>query len=258
MLKIFIQPDKSNFDDFLEFAMENDYNMEIASFAFAKTLDTDWKEILDDYQKKLQDFKGTISLHGAFQDLILHSRDSKISEIAKSRYIQNLEIAEALNAKYIVFHANFYPLIGHESYINNWIEQNTLFWSEAISKFNITILIENLWEPSPEIFCRLLDKVNSDNLKICFDTGHANIFSKVPMEKWFSELGCNIPYMHINDNMGDSDNELIPGEGNIKWKVFSEKLGKYQMSPNIVFEVGSLDKTKNSIKYFKENHIFPF
>jgi sugar phosphate isomerase/epimerase len=258
MSKLFIQPDSSNFDDFLEYARENDYNLEIASFAFAKTLDSNWKEILVDYQKKLRDFKGIISIHGAFQDLILHSRDNKISETTKSRYIQNLEIAKAMNAKYIVFHGNFNPLITHESYILNWIEQNARFWRDAISKYDITILIENVWEPSPEIFRKLLDEVNSPLLKICFDTGHKNIFSKVPAGQWFESLANEIDYIHVNDNNGDTDNELVPGDGNINWKEFSDNIKKYNMTPDIVFEVGTLEKTKQSIKYFKESKIYPF
>jgi sugar phosphate isomerase/epimerase len=258
MPKIFIQPNNTNFVEFLKYATETGCNMEIASFAFAQTLDSDWKEILDDYQKKLKDFKGIISIHGAFQDLILHSRDNKIGEIAKSRYTQNLEIAKALNATYIVFHGNFNPLIGHESYNKNWIEQNTLFWSDALKKFDITILIENVWESSPEIFLILLGEVNSSQLKICFDTGHANIFSHVPIKDWFESLGNNIAYIHVNDNKGDVDNELVPGEGTVNWREFSDNIIKFGVSPNIVFEVGSLDKTKRAIKYFMENKIYPY
>lgn len=258
MSKVFIQPDNSNFDEFLKYANISGCNMEIASFAFAKTLDSNWNEFLDEYQKKLRDFEGIVSIHGAFQDLIIHSRDSKISEIAKSRYTQNLEIAKALNAKYIVFHGNFNPLISQESYVNNWVEQNTHFWSDAINKFDITILIENLWESSPEIFQKLLEKVNSSRLKICFDTGHANIFSKVSVEQWLKTLGDNIAYIHVNDNKGDVDNELVPGDGTVNWQGFSSNVKKCCDSPEIIFEVGSLDKTKRAIKYFEENKIYPF
>ncbi len=258
MSKIFIQPDNTNFDEFLKYANEYGCNIEIASFAFAKTLDTNWKEILKDYQKKLRDFKGVISVHGAFQDLILHSRDSKINEIAKNRYTLNLEIAKALNAKYIVFHGNFNPLINQESYIKNWIEQNTRFWSEAVNKFDITILIENLWEPSPDLFRKLLDNANSPHLKICFDTGHANIFSHVPVERWFESLGSNIVYIHVNDNKGDVDNELVPGDGTVDWHEFSGNVKKYCNNPEIVFEVGSLDKTKRAIDYFEKTKYIPF
>jgi sugar phosphate isomerase/epimerase len=258
MSKICVQPDQTKFDDFLEFANEHGYNIEIASFAFAETLDSDWEKLLEDYQNELQSFKGIISTHGAFQDLILHSRDNKISKIAKIRYTQNLEIAKALNAKYIVFHANFNPLIGQESYIRNWLEQNIHFWSDALNKYDITILIENVWEASPEIFRKLLDEVKSPRLKICFDTGHANIFSKVPVEKWFKSLGKDIIYIHVNDNKGDADNEFVPGEGNVDWQEFSDDVIKFGASPNIVFEVGTLEKTKRAIKYFEEYKIYPF
>lgn len=258
MSKIFVQPFLSGFDDLLTYAKEHSCNIEIASFAFADVLDSGWQNVLEDYKNKLQDFKGIVSVHGAFQDLILHSRDKNISEVAKSRYIQNLEIAKALKAKYIVFHGNFNPLINHESYIRNWIEQNSRFWSDVISKYDIIILIENVWEGSPDVFRKLLDEVNSPQLKICFDTGHANIFSKVPVSEWFDVLGKDIPYMHVNDNKGDVDNELVPGEGSINWQEFSGNIKKHEMTPNIVFEVGSLEKTKLAIKYFRENKIYPF
>ena len=97
-----------------------------------------------------------------------------------------------------------------------------------------------MWEGSPDVFRKLLDEVNSPQLKICFDTGHANIFSKVPVSEWFDVLGKDIPYMHVNDNKGDVDNELVPGEGSINWQEFSGNIKKHEMTPNIVFEVGSL------------------
>ena len=82
MSKIFVQPpDDENFDEFLAFAKENGYNMEIASFAYSRVLDSNWQEILQDHQQKLQGFEGIISLHGAFLDLILHSRDKKIADL---------------------------------------------------------------------------------------------------------------------------------------------------------------------------------
>jgi sugar phosphate isomerase/epimerase len=258
MSKIFIQPDSSNFNEFLYYAKENNCNLEIASFAFANILDSNWQELLQDYKQKLEGFKGVISIHGAFQDLIYHSRDNRISEVAKERYFQNLEIAKALNAKYIVFHGNFNPLIKHESYEMNWIEQNAVLWNEAIEKYDITILIENVWEQSPEMFRRLLDKVNSTKLKICFDTGHANVFSKVLIEEWFAVLGDNLVYIHINDNKSDTDSELVPGDGNINWNGFSGLIKKYNIKPEIVFEVGSLEKSIRAIEYFRQNKIYPF
>jgi sugar phosphate isomerase/epimerase len=257
--KIYMQPPDSNsFDEFLSYAKEQGYNLEIASFAYSSVLDSNWQDILKDHQQKLRGFEETISLHGAFQELIVHSRDKKIREVAKDRIFLNLEIARALNAKYIIFHGNFNPLIRHEAYKKNWIEQNAIFWSGVLERYHIIVVLENLWEPKPEMFRKLLDEVKSSRLKICFDTGHANIFSKVPLEEWFAVLGKDIVYMHINDNKGDVDNELAPGEGDIDWRKFSDLIEKYRIAPEIVFEVGTLEKTIQSLEYFQKENIYPF
>lgn len=232
MSKIYIQPpDDDSFDEFLAYAKQHGYNLEIASFAYSIVLDTNWQEILQDYQQKLQCFEGTISLHGVFQDLIVHSRDKRIREVTRDRIFQNLEIAKALNAKHVVFHGNFNPLIRHEGYKSNWVEQNFSFWAGVLNQYHLTVLLENLWEPTPDIYRNLLDKVNSSRLKICLDTGHANIFSKVSLKEWMAVLGEDIVYMHVNDNQGDVDDELAPGEGNINWQEFSEWIKQYQIVP---------------------------
>jgi sugar phosphate isomerase/epimerase len=259
MSKIFLQPpDHRSFDEFLTFARQGGHNLEIACFADPSVLDGNWQEVLDDHRRKLRHFQGTISLHGPFLGLYIHSRDSKIRTVAKERIFQGLEITKELGGKYVVFHGNFIPLIGQESYRKNWIAQNADFWSEILEKYDVTVLLENLWEPAPELFREILEKVSSPRLKICFDTGHANVFSKVPLESWFAVLEDDIVYMHVNDNQGDVDSELVPGEGNIDWPKLSDLIERYQIAPNMVFEVGTLEKTKMSLQYFRERRIYPF
>jgi len=256
--KIFIQPQEDNFDEFLKYATENNYNLEIATFASSDVLDTNWKSLLKEYKDKLKNFKGIISTHGAFRDLLITSRDAKIRKVAEERIYHNLDIAKELGAKYIVFHGNFNSHIGHKIYKEKWIKKNTEFWKSVVKKYKIIIVLENLWEPEPELFKGLIDGVNSLFLKVCFDTGHANIFSRVPITKWFSVLKNDIVYIHINDNKGKVDNELIPGKGNIDWKSLSNAVKRNKIKPNIVFEVGNLEKTIKSINYFRKNKLYPF
>lgn len=259
MSKIYVQPpDLYDFVKFLDFAKENNHNLEIATFAYASVLDSDWERIMKEHKRQLSDFKGTVSLHGVFHDICVHSSDNKIAGASKERILRNLEIATFLEAKYIVFHGGFNPLIRHESYVNNWLERNADFWSGVLKKFNMTVLLENLWEPTPEVFRRLLDKVESPRLKICFDTGHVNIFSKVPFKEWFEQLNQDIPYVHVNDNKGEVDNELIPGDGIINWHEFTKVLEDCQVNPEIVLEVGTLEKTKQSLEYLQTHKIYPF
>jgi sugar phosphate isomerase/epimerase len=259
MSKIFLQPpDHRSFDEFLIYARRGGHNLEIACFADPNLLDGNWAEVLEDHRRKLRHFEGTVSLHGPFLGLYIHSRDSKIRAVARDRILQGMEIAKGLGGKYVVFHGNFIPLIGQKSYKRNWIDQNADFWSEMLGKYEVTVLLENLWEPAPELFREVLEKVSSPRLKICFDTGHASIFSEVPFEEWFSVLGDSIAYVHVNDNDGTVDDELAPGEGKINWREFSDLIEKHRIAPNIVFEVGTLEKTIHSIEYFERNKIYPF
>ena len=259
MSKIYIQPpDHESFNDFLKYAEKYRYNLEIATFAYSYVLDTNWRELLEYYKKKLHGFAGAISIHGVFQDINIHSRDEKISRLSKARIIHNLEIAKRLNAKYIIFHSNFNPLITQQKYRENWVEQNINFWREIIKNYQITVLIENLWEPTPEILREMLHEVKSPRLRMCFDTGHANIFSKISMREWFDILGEYIAYIHVNDNDGDEDNELEPGEGTINWRVVSDSINELNLRPEIVFEVGSLEKTERAVSFFRRNGIYPF
>lgn len=257
--KIYLQPpDHYRFEEFLDFAEEHHYNLEIATFAYASVLDGDWQRIMKEHQQQLSGFRGAVSLHGVFQDIFVHSSDSKIAEASKERIFRNLEIASSLRAKYVVFHGGFNPLIRGERHIDNWLERNADFWSEVLKKYNITVLLENLWEPTPEVFRRLLDQVGSPRLKLCFDTGHANVFSEVPFKEWFAMLSQHIPYVHVNDNKGEVDNELVPGDGTINWRDFTNIVQEYQINPEVVLEVGTLEKTRQSLTYLETQGLYPF
>ena len=265
MSKIFICIWNSNsFDALLEYAKEHRYNLEFSNFVEPRFLGANGQEIVKDYQRKLHGFKGTISVHGAVGDPTAgdpttHSEDKKLREVAKQRIFQSLEIVRELKAKSVVFHGNFNPLMqSDEHYKLNWIERNAIFWSEVLEKYPSTVVLENVFEPTPEMFRTLLDEVNSSRLKICLDIGHINVWSKVPVGEWVAVLGEDIRCMHIHDNKGDFDYHLVPGKGTINWQEFSDLIAKYQIDPDIVFEVKTLETTIQSLKYFREENIYPF
>ncbi len=246
------------FDDFLVFAKEHGYNLELGTFAYADALDSNWRRVVKGHQRALSGFNGKLSLHGVFQDICIHSNDSKIAKISKQRILRNMDIAQSLNAKYAVFHANFNPYISSGLYKNNWIARNASFWSEVLDEYEATVLLENFWEPSPEIFKTLLENVNNSRLKVCLDTGHINAFSKVPFEEWITKLNQMIPYMHLSDNMGTSDQHLAIGCGTTNWQAFTAIVKKNKFYPEIVLETETLKKTIQSLDYLQKNNVYPF
>ena len=257
MSKIFICIYNPNsFDAVLEYAKEHSYNLEISIFGIPRFYD-DWQEILKDCQQKLHEFEGAISVHGAFADLVIHSEDKKVREAARQMVFQSLDIVRELKAERIVFHGNFDPSQRRERYERNWIERNAVFWSEVLEKYPSTVVLENTHDLTPEMLRMLLDEVSSSRLKICLDIGHVNFWSKAPVEEWIAVLGKDIRSIHIHDNKGDDDSHLAPGKGTINWPEFSDLIAKYQIDPDIVFEVETLETTIQSLKYFREENIYP-
>jgi len=246
------------FDDFLNFANVHGGNLELGTFAYAYALDGNWRGAVKGHQRALSTFKGKVSLHGVFQDICVHSNDSKIAKVSKQRILRNMDIAQSLRAKYVVFHANFNPFVYGELYKSNWIARNASFWAGVLDDYEATVLLENFWESSPEIFNALLNEVNTPRLKVCLDTGHVNAFSKVPFEEWVTKLNKQIPYMHFSDNMGDSDQHLAIGCGNIDWQAFTAILERHKVKPEIVLETETIKKTAESLNYLEKNKVYPF
>lgn len=246
------------FEDFLRFAKAYNCNLELGTFAYANALDSNWRSLVRGHQRALSAFKGKVSVHGVFQDICIHSNDSKIAKVSKQRILTNMDIAQLLNAKYVVFHANFNPFVYGELYRSNWIARNAGFWNEVLDKYEATVLLENFWEPSPEILNALLNEVNMPSLKVCLDTGHVNAFSKVPIEEWIAKLGMQVPYMHFSDNMGKSDQHLEIGSGNINWQTLTAALKKNKVNPEIALETETIRKTLGSLTYLERNKVYPF
>jgi sugar phosphate isomerase/epimerase len=259
MSKLYVQPlVHEMLPEFVAFAKQNSYNLEVATFAYANVYDTDWDEAIKQHKLQLSQFSGKVSLHGVYRDILIHSHDSKIAAVARERIQGSIDVAKALNAQKIVFHGSVNPLVADEWYLKNWLEKNAAFWKEVLSQYSGTILIENVWEPNPETLRSLMDAVDSPRLKVCLDVAHAHVYSKVPLDSWLSVLGADVVYMHYSDNSGQVDQHSIVGDGNIDWQNLTGSIQRLGLCPEVVLEECTLDNTQASIDYLKRNGIYPF
>ncbi|XHH08678.1 MAG: sugar phosphate isomerase/epimerase family protein [Candidatus Bathyarchaeia archaeon] len=259
MSKLYVQPIyHDSLPEFIGLAEMNGYNLELATFAFANIYDTDWNQVLKEHQQQLKDFQGQISMHGVYNDVRIHSEDAQIAMVSQERIQSSINVAKSLNAQKIVFHGAINPLILNEWYLKNWLDKNTVFWKQVLEQYTGVVLIENVWEPSPDVFRKLLDMVDSNRFKVCLDVAHAHVCSKVPLDDWLATLGDDVVYMHFSDNNGKVDQHAEIGTGNIDWQSLTQNIHKLGLAPEVVLEECTLNQTQASINYLEKHQIYPY
>lgn len=103
-------------------------------------------------------------------------------------------------------------------------------------KIGFTIAFEN--SVSIAHYSAVLDRIPSENVCFCFDTGHWNEFC--PDADIYDRYGSMMRITHINDNDGKHDLHIIPFDG---CTDFSRLVSALKRMDRLTFEVsGALDK----------------
>jgi len=84
---------------------------------------------------------------------------------------------------------------------------------------------------------RMIEEVGSERLGILLDTGHANVNGE-NLANVVASLR-DVPFhVHIDDNHGDSDAHLIPGDGKIDFAPFARALKRVNYQGFVSAELG--------------------
>lgn len=225
--------------------------VEIQDFTQPELLDFGWEDRVKEYEKVLDGFSNTISIHGPFLDLKPISPDSTIREASYQRYLATLNIAKRLNADYCVFHSQINPWLNEPRIkdLNNNL--NREFWGKILKEvgdFKGTILIENIFEDDPILLKELMDTIDFPNIKVCLDIGHAKLRTNKVLEDWIRVLKDEIRYIHLHWNEGIYDEHNRPSDESILF--IGDLLEKYEMELIIALEYG-IDNLDEEIKRFK-------
>ncbi len=166
-------------------------------------------------------------------------------------------LQELFNALKICKQYDIKKAVIHVSYTNNMPEVN----EEAIKNFKAlsikakecgvmlafenTRLIKHL-----RYVLNGLEKYKylNDTVKLCYDTGHANCFT--PKNDVLSEFGDKLIDLHIHDNIGVTDQHLLPFEGNFDFKKFCKQLKQLNYNGSLFLEVITDAKTEAELEQF--------
>jgi sugar phosphate isomerase/epimerase len=236
----------------LPVAKQYGLGLELQEFADPNVLDGDWRGLLKQYQAALVGFEGMLTLHGCYIDLVSGSPDKKLVALTRERYQHNIDIGRMLGATAIDFHANYLPLVDQPSYLSGWIDRQVDFWSalsEQAGQQGIMLLLENMWEPNPDIIERILARIQSPHLKACLDVGHAYLYSGMPLDAWIKTLGADLVYMHLHNNNGHHDAHLAFNEGGMDFPPLLDKLRNMPVPPIFTLEMPDLPTIQASLPY---------
>lgn len=195
------------------------------------------------------------SIHGVFgKDYDPSSTDEGFRKKSVAVYRQEAELAIELGGPKIVVHPSsptdfMLPEVVAEH--QSPLMQSMYELAEMGQELGVTFLIENLPPnyyagSNAAVIGQMIRKVDSPNLKMCFDTGHAHMSCDVV--ETFKQLTDVIDYMHISDNNQKFDSHLIPGHGTIPWETLGTEM-KFFWGPamlELFLPLGSMQLEANA------------
>lgn len=167
-------------------------------------------------QFKLNNF----TIHAPFFDISLGSKNSLVADVSVEILCKVFNICNYINPLHVIVHHNYQPYVyafDETSFISRFH-----YNFSKILKFknnNYKILFENVFETNPDIGYNLITSFDKrDDLGLCFDIGHFNLFSTIELCDWISAWKDCIYEFHLHNNFGkyDDHNLLTQGTADIK------------------------------------------
>lgn len=198
------------------------------------------------YQFKMKDFVETAkrlkkaelntTIHAPFSDLVIGASDIKLRQVAIERIKFAIDFAVIFEARSVVLHSGF-DSWHHEK--ESWLERTINSMEELVgyaSASEMPLMLENVYEPDPEIHREIFNRIESPFLGFCLDAGHATVFSKTAPIDWLKGVGDRLGHMHIHDNMGKQDDHLPPGSGVIEFDTIFSWVSNHRKQPILTVE----------------------
>lgn len=191
------------------------------------------------------------TLHAPFLDLSSGALDSKVLDITRLRFQQAMDVASILKPRCIVFHTGF-DTHHYGGYAEYWIRKCMETWKwvmDYAEKLELKIAVENVFDTNPSVLKKIISSIPHPLLGVCLDAGHINVFSQVPAEEWFDELGDKVFETHLHDNNGKYDEHIGIGTGTFDFQKFFKLLWRDSTRPVLTIEASNPKSVEESMDY---------
>ena len=184
------------------------------------------------------------SFHAPFAtDIDISSPDPLLRAEAVREMLAACDAASTLHSRYVVLHPG--PEREGKPPPEEWYHRMRCA-AESLNlvaahcrDLGLTLLLENMLphlmfgHVSDMLF--LLGAIRETNVGTCLDTGHA--FLSRDLRTVVHKLSGHLRMLHVNDNLGDSDTHLSPGEGAIDWISLVRQLRQWNFQGALILEL---------------------
>ena len=194
-----------------------------------------------------------ITVHAPFMDLNPGATEPYLLDITRKRFLQAVSAAKVLEAEVVVFHTGYIPQKVEPIY-ENWFKRALETFLIVGEEFKGKVALENVFDRDFKVILSFLERL-PDNFGFCFDIGHFNIFSQIPLSDWFSSLSSKLYEFHLHDNLGSQDSHLPCGKGSFNFGYLFSLIESYfnEIPSGLILnlENKSVDDVKESLNFLR-------
>ena len=225
------------------FARKYGFGLEIAEYSTAWNMDRRFDVTDSRVRESLKGISRSI-FHAPVNELFPCAVDEKARELAAYRYRQAMDLAKGYGSQKVVIHGGYTPWFYYPVW---YVSQSIAFWKEFLKENpDGNIVLENVLETTPDLIVDILEGVNDPRLRMCFDVGHINAYSYVPILDWLEVCAPWIGHIHINNNNGKEDRHSGLQDGNIPMKELLRKMDVFCPEATVTLE---MTETKSSLEW---------
>lgn len=199
-----------------------------------------------------------ITLHAPYRDFSPGSNRPRARRRSLKLAADSLRLAEQLQASKVIFHPGI-PARGDKRDRQHWLHNSLRFWAEFLPQaetIGTVLCLENIYEATPEWLLRVIEESSSPQLCHVFDVGHWNLFGRIGLRDWLSRSAFCLSHVHLHDNLGQSDEHLAIGQGNVPFGELFDCLGQQRLSPTLTLENHSPTALEESFAVLQRDYAF--
>ncbi|MDD2626052.1 MAG: sugar phosphate isomerase/epimerase [Candidatus Methanomethylophilus sp.] len=172
----------------------------------------------------------TYSIHSAIADTNLAAVNDRMREASVMEIMSEMQSAQILGINTITVHPGLTSLSVNRIRDRSLsqAQQSMRMLDKASYEFGVNIAVENMPQLPFMLGCtakELAQIIDGTDLGVCFDIGHANTTGQI--DAMLDTFRGRLMNVHIHDNLGQKDQHLTIGEGNIDFGHVLARLKDY-------------------------------